>query len=90
MGENMTPSLQRGCHYLRFPRASVEAAGACQPSPQMLLPDRARTKACGMAAPDLDRFIEEYHQALDAFFGGDPENRHAEMSASRRSATLWP
>jgi ketosteroid isomerase-like protein len=26
-----------------------------------------------MAEPDLDSFVDEYHQALDAFFRGEPE-----------------
>ena len=26
-----------------------------------------------MVAPDLDRFVRDYHEALDKFFGGNPE-----------------
>lgn len=40
-----------------------------------------------MSAPDLDRFIEEYHQALDAFFRGDPEPAKA-LYSHREDASL--
>ena len=40
-----------------------------------------------MTTPDLDRFVEQYHDALDAFFAGDPGPAEA-LYSHRDDATL--
>jgi ketosteroid isomerase-like protein len=40
-----------------------------------------------MSAPDLDRFIRDYHEALDRFFRGDPEPAKA-LYTHRGDASL--
>lgn len=40
-----------------------------------------------MVAPDLDRFVGEYHEALDEFFRGDPEPAKM-LYSHREDATL--
>jgi ketosteroid isomerase-like protein len=40
-----------------------------------------------MAAPDLDQFVREYHEALDEFFQGDPEPAKA-LYSHRGDASL--
>ena len=40
-----------------------------------------------MSAPDLDRFVRDYHEALDEFFGGDPEPAKA-LYSHREDASL--
>lgn len=40
-----------------------------------------------MVAPDLDRFVGEYHEALDEFFRGDPELAKM-LYSHREDATL--
>ena len=40
-----------------------------------------------MVVPDLDRFVHDYHDALDAFFRGDPEPAKA-LYSHRADASL--
>jgi hypothetical protein len=40
-----------------------------------------------MAVPDLDRFVDDYHEALKEFFGGDPEPAKA-LYSHRGDASL--
>lgn len=43
-----------------------------------------------MVAPGLDRFVREYHQALDEFFRGDPEPAKALYSHSEDASLANP
>jgi ketosteroid isomerase-like protein len=43
-----------------------------------------------MAAPDVDRFVRDYHEALDEFFRGDPKPAKALYSHGEEASLANP